>query len=388
MTTLAPLDLVAVESAGRLSSRYQYLDLTVSVESEDARPLAWLDHFMFPWFAPDGQKADGPDQRGLSVELTLDEGAVASAHTITGEVAACFLLDTRVVSHPVVRRDGDTQTIADTELGVTYEVDLWGRIVIVAPADSPGARIALMRVVRELAMLDAAARGRPVIHGAVVALGASAVAICGAKGSGKTSMLINALSTPGARYVSNDRAIVNVQGGAVTARGLPTIVALKPGTLELFPNIVPLIREAPNRHWLTPDESRDLVGRPWRDPEKPIDLAPADFCSLIGVEPLAQATLAAVVFPHVDPTFRGVELTRLDRAAALERLRDSTVGARLADRRADAFAVGDLSASRDDTHRADDGAARLAELPCFDIRLGRDAFAEPGLPDAILRLLA
>lgn len=383
MTTLTAAHDVEVGQPGRGRSSYTYLDLTVSVASEDSRALAWLDHFMRPWFE------DGDGRRGgacLAVKLSIGEPVTVTPGS-RADLAACYLLDTRVVAHPVVRRDATSCSITDMELGVTYEVDQSGRIEIVTATDSPGARVALMRVVRELAMLDASARARPVIHGAVVAIGRRAVAICGPKGSGKTSMLLNALLTPTARFVANDRAIVSVVGGAVTARGLPTIVALKPGTLELFPSIAPRIREAPNRHWLTPDESRGLVGRPWRKPEKPIDLAPADFCNLMGVESLAQAALAAVVFPRIDPQFRGVDLTRLNRAAALERLSDSTVGAHLADRRADAFAVGVLSASPDMSSRADDGTALLAELPCFDVRLGRDAYSVPGLPDAIARLL-
>ena len=56
------------------------------------------------------------------------------------------------------------------------------------------ARVSLMRVIRELSMTHAESRGGVLIHGAAYLVKGRAVAIAGAKGSGKTTSLIQALS--------------------------------------------------------------------------------------------------------------------------------------------------------------------------------------------------
>lgn len=347
--------------------------------------MSWLAHFLQPWFEAD--VATTPEAR---VELEIDAGAYRAARRpaqrVSGDVVGCFLLDTRVVRHPIIRRELEWLWIDDRELGVVYAVDGRAAVRIIAPADGSGTRVALMRVVRELAMLDARAAGAPVLHAAVVARGRRAIAICGPKRSGKTSLLIHALREPSFRFVANDRAVVEHHGARATARGMPTIVALRADTIERFAHLA-VLRDAPDRHWLTPSEAAEEGGRPWRRPDLAIDLTPARFCELAGAEPQADATLSAIIFPRVEPAAAGIGLERLTARDALDRLRGSFVGAALGGPQANAFAWHRTRSTRAARAVELETLRRLSELPCLSASMGRDASACTGLPDELLRLL-
>ena len=82
---------------------------------------------------------------------------------------------------------------------------------------TPTARVALMRVVREYAMLYATQAGWLILHAAAVCVGGDAFVIAGPKRAGKTTLLLHALRNEQGAYVSNDRVALGAEPSGVTA---------------------------------------------------------------------------------------------------------------------------------------------------------------------------
>ena len=105
------------------------------------------------------------------------------------------------------------------------------------------ARLALMRVVREYVHNHAVGTGRVILHAAAVATRQGAVALAGLKNAGKTTLALQLLSAaPEVGYLSNDRLLV--APGEELAHGIPTVVAVRPGTRQLLPALTSRLESA------------------------------------------------------------------------------------------------------------------------------------------------
>lgn len=365
-------------------STFRYGALTVRLNA--AAPIAeWLDHFLRPWFSDE----DGTPQGNTSVDVGvfLDSEPYAALRqridrTRNAE-ARCFLFDSRIARHPASLDAAGCGWIADDELNVVYEVRGGGNVQINAPADGPGTRVAVMRVVRELAALHAASRGDVLLHSSAVAFDGGALAMCGPKRAGKTTLLLRLLAA-GASFVANDRVVVMDESSSLAARGMPTIVALRGDTVDRFPAVAARLRPLLARPWLSAREAASVKGSPWKAPGAPIDVSPRMLCDTLEVPFIAAAPLRAVLFPQVGGGERGsAPVTRLAPADVRQRLDGATVGAALDGARAEALWPGK---SADDVAR---GRAldRLAGLPAWQVTLD-DSDDTAGLPAEIVELAA
>ena len=371
----------AAEGATATSATFAHGATRVDVSTKTEAVLEWLDYFLRPWFSPD---AEGTNRRAR-VELVVDSHeyqriAPADEATEAADVVPVFLLDSGLVSLPVVGVEDQASWIADAYLRALYRVGRSADVRVLAADGRHGARVALMRVVRELAMIGSAARGEVLLHASVAAWRGGAVAFCGPKRSGKTTLLLRNLLAGDSTFLANDRAIAVVNQGGVTVRGLPTIIALRGDTIDRFPGLSEL-RTIRDRHWQIPGEMDPSKAVPWTESGAPIDLAPQSLCAALGVRAQADAPLRAVVFPRVNSTVTGARPVRISSAEAQLRLRDSIVGAHLPSRRADALWPTQTAAPAIDT------MAALAQLPSFELVLGADSDAQPAVPDEIARFV-
>lgn len=366
-----------------------FLGRSVAVAADDPAPVAWLREFLEPWF--DAAPADGAAVPGApeppTVHLALDPAACArlerDARPAAGAPVPCFLLDDRILAYPRrVTPDGETW-IRDTDLDAWYRPGA-DAVRILAPRDGRGARIALMRVVRELAMHHVAAAGGALLHAAGIVIGGRALLVCGPRRAGKTTLLLRLLAEPDAGYLANDRVAVVAgpgRGADARARGLPTIVALRPGTVTLLPVIEARLRAWRPDHWRTlAEETAAPAIAPGTAPTLPVDLSPAQLCALAAVRPAPVAPVAAIVFPQAGEAVRGVRLERLERDDQRGRLCAGTVGAGLPRRSARGLAI-------DPAPRRPARLDRLDGIPAYAVHLGPDAF-RPGAVDPLLELLA
>ncbi len=272
---------------------FQFLGQGIRVEAPGA-VLEWLEEFLTPQVLVSSVSA--PDRiirfvvNAHEHRRLLEQGPHPD-----GGCVECFTLDHGIHSG-TLWNDPDARTALDERAGVFYrcrpdnfEIDA------IAAADRPGARVALMRIVREFVMMYAARAGSLLLHAAAVEIGGRAVVIAGPKHAGKTTMLLHALLHEGGRYISNDRVAIRVDGERAFVHGIPTIVSIREGTLALLPPVAAalagtsydfsrLLRECLRP--LSATESSRLEG---------CNVSPRQLCHLLGVESCAGAPVSALV---------------------------------------------------------------------------------------------
>jgi hypothetical protein len=296
----------------------------IAVRSRQATHVAWLAEFLSPWFAPG---AAGP--AAATVAFRVAPGGPGPPGAPGGRAdpptdVDCFVLDSRVVRHPAWPDPGGGWTVLDRELDALYRVGPERRrVAVIARGGPPAARVALMRVVRELAMVAALGAGAVLLHAGALVRGGAAVLLVGPKRAGKTTLLLRALAARGTAFMANDRVAVRPAG--LVARGMPSIVSIRPEVLAALDRVGPHLRARGYHHAVTMAEARPPTE--WR-PGKGADLSPAQLCDVLGVAAAPAAPVRAVVFPAACPGLGRVCLEPLPGPAALPRLLDNLFGGR------------------------------------------------------------
>jgi hypothetical protein len=289
---------------------------------------------------------------------------------------AAFALDTRTVSLPALRRGADRLTLFDEKYGVVYRIERTRRQVAILRREGNrgNARIALMRVVRELAMNEAAARGGLLVHGGAFLLGSKAVIISGPKNSGKTTSLLQALARRTTRYISNDRLLVTARNGQLLCRGIPTIVTIRTGSLKGVPRLEASLRRSGYVSFIT---RREAVRRRRHGPGDPdrlgrYSISPSQLCGLLRTTAVKGGRPAAMIFPIIKRRAGGARIHRLSREKARQRIE---AGLFRSGRRA--VRGGAFASSYFPVRPSQPIVSLLANgLACFELELGRDAMTD------------
>ena len=344
--------------------------------------LEWLEEFLGPAFERSG--GHEADWRVSLVEDRERHRQALDRGRADGTLEA-FAFDAKAVGLPRWRTGSADIGLFDAARGILFEVAYAPRSVtlLTEPGNADG-RIAFMRVVRELAVNRAQRRGGLVLHAAALAVGDRGIVITGPKGAGKTSLLIHVLRARCARYVSNDRVVVPAAEGGVSAAGVPTIVALRRGTLDLFPSMAARAAASGYAYRLTLGEALAAGPRPSDPRGKPDSLSPVQLCRLLDVRTLACSEIAAIVFPRVTGEPGTFVLRRLTEAEVVEKVPDMLFGVRGGRFTSSVFAdpadppPPDLGALAE---RCRDFTSRV---PCLECRLGVDAFGAAGGADDLI----
>lgn len=297
-----------------------YDGTTIRIDAADSSVLSWLQEFLTPAFsAVKGPVGD------YSVELITDDrlyaAILANGQRVSWRLGT-FALERSTVRLPLWASTANEQILYDPTAKVFYSVNADGtRVRVIAATHHLPARFATMRVVREFAMNAAKAARSLLIHGAAFATATGVVVLAGVKAAGKTSLLIHALRSAGARFVSNDRVVVRVDGDSLIVRGMPTVVTIRPQALALFPDLRTGVLRSRYDHRLGSDEvappdTRRLLPRL----DQPVDLSPPQFCRLLGAEMCGVDSLCAIVFPTLTTAHDGISVHRLPAESAAERL--------------------------------------------------------------------
>jgi hypothetical protein len=350
------------------------------VESEEKSHLAWLEEFLAPQF---DLSADPVHDCRVTVIEDSDRYCATLALGPGSGTLDAFTLDTRVVTLP--RWQGAETRLFDAKPGVFY--DIAGHPYAVTIQSTPGnvrGRTALMRVVRELATNRAQRRGGVLLHASAFAVGGKGIIVAGPKRAGKTTLLIHALRAASARYVSNDRVLIRPDAVPAVARGVPTIIALRRGTLDLFPAVAARLAAASFHHRLTLHEAAAL-GRVAAAPRGEVDrLSPAQFCRLLDVPPLGQCEVSALLFPRITHESGVFSTRRLPEGEAAAQLVGGLFGATVGRWTSEVFAhPGDPAPPGRDT--LGDRCRRLTDrIPCFECRIGLDAYESASSADDLI----
>ncbi len=365
---------------------YAFLGTTIGVESDVPSALTWLDEFLTPAF--EAWTGDAPE---FTVRIASDPVAHATVESTRPRAAAaevpCFALDQEIVRHRAWIAAGRT-IVDDARYGAFY-VLAGDRVDVVVHPGSDRFRAGAMRVVRELASARALASSRRLqLHAAGLEIDGRALLLAGPKGAGKTTLLgYLASSTTGARILTNDRALLRVGGGGgdVTVHGMPTIVNVQPGTLELLPRFargVPAIERPAHLTLAEADAALARVGS--ANGARQLKLSPPQLARQLGVELSAGAELAAVAFlgRHAEPD--GLAVERLDADDAAHRLRATRYGIGSGKDGATVFERFAHARERDAAAEDASIAALAARTPCFALATGHRRLREPSAAAAIL----
>ena len=333
--------------------------------------MRWLQHFMEPQFVVKG--ADDPCETvRLVVDADRHARASASGPHPDDLHRPCFTLDSGIVTGRVWQAGDGGEVVSDEARDVFYRrpPDEPGVVEIIASSDTAAARVALMRAIREYAMLYASRAGGLMLHAAAVCLGDEAFVIAGPKKAGKTTLLLHALRNERGTYVSNDRVALYLGPSGPVVHGIPTIVSIRRESTAWFPDLDLKL------HGVRYDDDPNVVAReapPRPTPLTAWSLSPWQLCDIIGAPSRAAAPAGALLYPEVDPSVQGVTFEPLGREAACRALHGALFRSCPTDgifRMRDGF-VTDAEAA------IGARAARvLAELPSVLCRLGPDAYRD------------
>jgi hypothetical protein len=365
-----------ISSENRSFGSFAFEGLKIGVSCSEAQDLIWLREFLSPQFR--GFRRGPPD---CVVRLTYDAAKHASLlsagpHPSNRELD-CFNLDRKTVRLPLWRSRDRGLVIFDHEFNVFYGIARRGKDISITAAARNlwSGRISLMRVVRELGMNHAIDRGAMILHGAAFQLNGKGILVAGPKGAGKTSLLTYFLQKKAARYVSNDRVLVDLARRQPLLRGIPTIITLRKTMLEMFPVLLRHLRRSCFNPCLRLQEAQNaLLGPAAIDEEGRFHLSPGQLCELTGVGVVGGGALSLLIFPLVSAADTCVSMERMSAESAAQRMQAALFHSSVPSRKSTFFnarASKSQAVRKSHIHLTLEMASRV---PCFECRLGRRAF--------------
>lgn len=356
---------------------FDIASLCVRVTSSDAATLDWLGEFLGPAFPP--ADAASVPHHAIAVEFnSIDyENCVRTAPEAAEEID-CFTLDQRYGRCRSWLDSARRRLIHDSNTGCLYIHDERDRhaLTILTTNRATRSRLGLLRVVRELATAHALRLGYLHLHAAAVETGGRTVAFGGPRMSGKSTLLLHALASAEARFMTGDRLVVDTAGGRSIAHAMPTIVTLRQEALDAFPLLRSRL-EASGYEWsLTKAESSNRGGpherRASEEPARSLPaVSPSQLCDLMRVPATGAGSLGLMAFPRItsDESVGGVRALSAEEAAG--RIRSSLFLASVPERIPAAF-DGDVPPFVRDAAALDALAVALAgQVRCVEVSLGR-----------------
>lgn len=125
----------------------------------------------------------------------------------------------------------ESTLIEDEPLKVFYKIDKQSRRTQIIATEGSRVRTALLRIIRGVWVLG---QEGLIIHGCALEKNGNGIVISGDKYAGKTTSLLNLCVKKGYDIVANDRLLLSQSG---IAKGIPTVVKLRPRTLKPFPEL-------------------------------------------------------------------------------------------------------------------------------------------------------
>jgi hypothetical protein len=346
--------------------------------------MLWLHEFFSPWFDRGGGAPD------VAVRVSVDPRRYDDLHARGPGHASvdAFMMDTRVIRYPVWSGPHDRLTFLDEPCAIAFQVGIDG-VDIVCRERGAASRLRVMRVVREFAMGAAQSVGGRFLHAAAVSSAGRAMIITGPRNAGKTTLLSYLLTHLELSFLSNDRLLVSLEGDRVTLRGMPTIVSIRDGTLALFPDLDRAARADLFNSRLTVEESREdqVEVRP-RGRQGKKGASPAQYCTLMGCEPVRDARAACILFPRLTGRPGGLSVRPLDRAMTLRCLREGLFGNIAPERLSEAFTLASPAFRSPGARNDADPLECLGrEAPGYICELGTDSCKSPEAARQLVQLL-
>ena len=260
------------------------LGFRARLASNDLRALAWTKWFLAPYFA----RSEEPAQWQIVFrrdDALFDELACAQQELPRRAVSGW------VLHAPETRPSwecqlGDLRLLNDGEFGTVCVA--WPekrQVLIVTQFGNVRAPNAFMRAFRELASMEYQRQGAIILHTAALSRAGQAMLAMAPKHGGKTTFLIRELLN-GAEFITNDRVTLVRRPDGLWAVGMPTIVSLRQGTLDLFPAVQSELDRRRVHFWRRPHRGPFVDQR---------SIAPTQLCSLTGALPIQEARISRIL---------------------------------------------------------------------------------------------
>jgi len=361
---------------------YEGIGSRVTVESEE--DMRWLEEFLVPWFDTSGQLPD------ISVRVIRDAPYFDRLREsgFGPDSVRTFMMDAGSIDFPACIGPAGCITLYD-EKHRLFILIADSRVELVLRDQNASIRLRVMRVLRELAMGVAQLTGGRFLHASAFVLDGHAAIVTGPRRSGKTSLLSYVLANSSAGFLCNDRLLIRRKGETIRLRGMPTIVSMREGTIDLFPGMRQSIMDRGYASRLTLGECRE-AGRLISFPGKPgrHGLSPRQFCSLLDCPPVKEATGRVLLFPRQTGVAGGLRLRRLQAAEARSRLQSCFFGSIGPQNLSDVFTLLPRGLSRQEAPGDAAVCAGLADsLAAYDCELGNQAYEDDRGAQLLLDLL-
>jgi hypothetical protein len=360
---------------------YRCGPVALDVSGNDRADLAWLAEFMEPWC-----DAAAPGDAPLQVRMLRSDSMAATLRRDWAERRRAGRLASALPALRLDRQtvafdswmDDEALRLVDPETGCGFVID-GRRVDVVAAPGERGPDFGLLRVLREIIVGGIGACWPTVdLHAAAFVHRGEAVAIAGPKKAGKTSLLCHALISAGAALLANDRLVIEAGALPPLAHGIPTVVAIRRGTVERFPPLLSRAADFPALLRIDPAVQRhfgDAVPPPPGDGSELL-LSPMRLAGRLGAPVAPPTRLRSILLLELSGDLAGWGLELLPPGAARSGLEACLYGA-AADREAPTF-FASLAGAAPRPAPIEERLARLAAaLPVYRCRLGRDAYDRP-----------
>jgi hypothetical protein len=346
--------------------------------------IQWLKEFLAPWFDISNEAPD------VEIQVTHDPARFQQLFRAgpDGSSINAFMLDTRCTAYPTWNIAGEDIAYYDDTRELLCLVS-GSKVELVCKDAKVCTRTRVMRIIRELAMGAAQLTGSRFLHASAFEVNGLAAIITGPRQAGKTSLLSYVLANSTAGYLSNDRVLLKNIGSSTQLRGMPTMVSIRDGTLEMFPGMQESIIDhsynvnATLRECQEPEIAISPLRRPGR-----YSLSPCQFTALLKSEPVREADAGVLIFPRQTGLAGGLELQRLDTREARIRLDACLFGHIGPDQLSDVFT---RHPGEQNLRKAPDDESLLLglsrTLPAYDCQLGSDAYADSRGVEQLLQVL-
>jgi hypothetical protein len=366
----------------------EFLDARVVVRNDIPGTLAWLREMIAPAFAVHDDPA--PERRGDTLPFFIEAvERLPGAHCESLGLTPCFALDHDIVRLPA-HRDGASVLVDDTFFRARYTIEPHGLGVSqIEPVHH--LRGASLRLIREAMLSRVDWTRRVQLHASAVASSGRVVAFAGQRESGKTSLLAHVSRATGAGLVSNDRLVLSRATDGWAARGVPTIVSVRPGTIERLPHlfgscVVPALVQ-PVMH--TIEELRHTLLMPVGATSTSMMLSLPQLADLAHAPLTPGGRLVCVALVDIDDTVDTFEVRRLSNAQAERRIDAVRFGVSTEPRPTTVVerVVGGRDAPMAPAPPAGLLAQLAAEVACVNVVVGRRLLADEAPAQQLLHEL-
>lgn len=180
----------------------------------------------------------------------------------------------------------------------------------------------LLRILREIYFRNNENLGNVVYHGGGFEINKKGVMVCGDKAKGKTTVILEEIKK-GSNYLANDRVVVSQnKNKEYLIKYLPLSIRIGIGTITHTPDLVKIIGSYPwsrqqsakvLNYSYTQEYCTDELG----SAEK-LEMTSKEIHDIFKIDLIESAPLSAIVFPDIDPTFKGMETLPCEPSQAAE----------------------------------------------------------------------